>query len=63
MDRPSRVEGELAFEDWPDPFEVPAPARREVAPAPVATPPAASASSPPEASTRVDPRFGIPVPQ
>ena len=37
MDRPSRVEGELAFEDRPEPFEVPAPARREAAPAPVPT--------------------------
>lgn len=37
MDRPSRVEGELAFEDRADPFEVPAPARREAAPAPVPT--------------------------
>lgn len=37
MDRPPPVEGELAFEDQPDPFEVPAPARREAAPAPVPT--------------------------
>ena len=43
MDRPSRVEGELAFEGRPDPFEVPAPARREAAPAPVPTALAASA--------------------
>ena len=43
MDRPSRVEGELAFEDRPDPFEIPAPARREAVPAPVPTAPAAVA--------------------
>lgn len=45
MDRPSRVEGELAFEDRPEPFEVPAPARGEAAPAPVPTALAASASA------------------
>ena len=43
MDRPSRVEGELAFEDRPDPFEIPAPARREAAPVPVPTALAATA--------------------
>ena len=45
MDRPSRVEGELAFEDRPDPFEVPAPARREAARAPVPTALGAAASA------------------
>lgn len=43
MDRTSRVEGELAFEDRPDPFDVPAPAPREAAPAPVPTALAAAA--------------------
>ncbi len=50
MDRPSRVEGELAFEDQPDPFEIPAPARREVAPAPVPTALAAAVLAAPKSA-------------
>ena len=45
MDRPLRVEGELAFEDRPDPFEIPAPARREGASPPVPTANAAADSA------------------